>query len=365
MMRKVSPLTTGVEEALRALYGDGLRDLTAEGYQTALSQMREADPAKARSVERILAPLLSERAFPRRRRAWHETSEGVRARLALLPGNPHVQKDIHTIREVLGIPAGHIHAGEDHPLWKEVSNLVRPEAVKRVLEGNLAGHWLQFHREAATGHRIAEETEDLLPVALRRSASISKRVNLAANSISDWLKRPPSGPPPYDSHAVPIEWAAGRLVERYQLPWWAADPLTFYILTEDPDWVTGLKPLSVSITHGYAPSGDPEAFTVSIGGIDEFITREDWDHVWTYYIRPRQEYLWERRGMKPQGRRGVDISRLQKALPLYRMMLEKGWSLARLLGWFGTESDETLLARDQESIRRDITDLRKLLSPMS
>ncbi len=78
-----------IGKALEALYGDGIRDLTAEGYIEAIGHLRKADPAAARRVERLLAPMLKEKLFLRRSRAWHETSEGTRARVVLLPGNPH------------------------------------------------------------------------------------------------------------------------------------------------------------------------------------------------------------------------------------------------------------------------------------
>ncbi|MSQ40944.1 MAG: hypothetical protein EXR55_04675 [Dehalococcoidia bacterium] len=72
------------------------------------------------------------------------------------------------------------------------------------------------------------------------------------------------GPDLYANPAVPMDWAAGRLVERHRLPWHVAAPLTFYVLSRDPDWITRLKPLSVAVNYEDDPSSDPGAFTVSV-----------------------------------------------------------------------------------------------------
>ena len=354
----------GVKKALRKLYGRGGRDLTSEGYQEALRQLRKADPAGADRVERVLAPHLKWRIFPRRQTEWHETSEGTRARLALLPGNPHVQADVHTIREVLGISPGHVHAVEDDPAWKLLSKVVKPQAVRRVVEGNLAGRWLHLHRKTAMGQMIEEEDEAGLSLELRASAVASAQVYLKASHVPAWLQRPPDGPQPYDKPSVPIDWAAGRLVERHRLPWHLVVPLLFCILTQDPDWLTGLEPLQVETGPGDSISGDPEAFTVSVKGIDEFITLEDWDRIWTHFVKPRQEYRWKQRGMKPQGRRTVNIARLKEALPLYREMVSKDLEVKDLLGKPGKDwGADMLIDWGQETKRRVVRDLDELLVP--
>jgi hypothetical protein len=114
-----------------------------------------------------------------------------------------------------------------------------------------------------------------------------------------------------------LDRAAARLAERHNLQQNAVLPLTFYILTQDPDWITGLDPIQIGISHGDDPHSDPEAFTISLKGLDEFITKDDWDRIWTKHVRPLQENMWEQRGMQPQGRRTVELRRLQEALPLY------------------------------------------------
>ncbi len=104
--------------------------------------------------------------------------------------------------------------------------------------------------------------------------------------------------------------------------------------------------------------GSTSVFTVSVKWIDEFMTKSDWNNIWERYIRPRQENLWERRGMKPQGRRTVNIERLQSALPLYRDMVQQRWTMKNVF-------EEAPVEWDQEAIRRAISDLGKLLAPVS
>jgi hypothetical protein len=347
-----------MDDAFQALYGGGGRDLTAEGYLEALGNLRKADPAAARRAERLLAPLLKERLFRRRSREWYETSEGTRVRLKLLPGNPHVQADVQTIRGILGIPNGHIKATENDALWKHLAKRFKPQVVKRVVEGNLTGWWIQLHRKSAMGQVIEAEEQELLSSELFQSATASAVVDLTADQVPEWLRQPPLGPPPYHQQAVPLDRAAGRLVERHRLPWHAAAPLAFYILTQDPDRLTKLDPFSADVVYEDIGGGDPDAFMVSVRGIDEFMTRADWNNIWERYIRPRQENLWERRGMKPQGRRTVNIERLQSALPLYRDMVQQSWTMKNVF-------EEALVEWDQETIRRAISDLGKLLAPVS
>lgn len=65
--------------------------------------------------------------------------------------------------------------------------------------------------------------------------------------------------------------------------------------------------------------------------------------------------------MEPQGRRSVDIGRLQKALPLYVEMVSKGWEVRDLVGRRREDwGEEVLLDWDQETIRRAVHDLDKL-----
>lgn len=360
-MRKNIPYEPlDASEALKILYGKSVPDLTSQGYRKALNKLRQSDKALARRVERILAPILKKRVFPRRQREWYETSEGTRARLALLPENPHVHTDVCTIREVLHIPSGHIHTTEENPLWKELQGLVKPEGVRRVIEGNLASEWINVHRKVASHQTVMEEDREMLSTDMCESAVASAGVDLQASEVPEWL-RYPLNEGSYKVLAAPLDWAAEKLIERHNLPQYALTPITLFVLTQDHSWIEGLNPLHIDISHNRDPSSDPEAFTIAMKGIDEFITKEDWDRVWTNYVKPRQKFLWERRGMNPQGRRTVDINRLKKALPLYQKMITESLEIKDML--YFPSDDLTIEDWDQETIRRVLSDLERVLTP--
>ena len=184
-------------------------------------------------------------------------------------------------------------------------------------------------------------------------------VNLDSDDVPDWLRWKPKGPGPYDQPTVPVHWAAGRLVEWHRLTWGAATCLTFYFLIQNLDWITGLETVQVDLARQDNHSTDPEAFTVSVKGVDEFITKVDGNRIWNKYVRPQQEHLWERRGMGSQWRRTVDITRLRKALPMYFRMVEADLKISDILVESPTEAEPT----DQEALRKAIHNLQELLTP--
>jgi hypothetical protein len=246
-----------------------------------------------------------------------------------------------------------------------MSDLASPESIRKVIEGNMAALWRYVHVESAMGRVVPyEETASLITNSIYDSA-----VRAAAATISDqespgWLCVPPQGPVPYGSLSVPLDWAVGRLVERYGLPWHAAVGVTFYVLTKNPMFVTGLEPMILEVTR-VSDQTDPDSFTVSLKGIDEFTSREDWDRLWMTQVRPRQELLWSRRGTKPQGRNKPDPNRLRKYLPLYRKLEQERVTLLEMIR--DTNLDEVLAGllddADQDTIRRALTDLGSLLRP--
>jgi hypothetical protein len=351
-----------VERALKLLYGHGGWNLTSDAYLEALGKLRSSDPAAAKRVERILRPYLEERIFPVRKVKWHQTSEGTRARLALLPQNPHVRQDVVTIRSVLGFSAGHVVVTEGDALWADIQRHVRPEAVRRVAEGNLAGAWLSIHRRAAAKESPLEDAPPgFLSSELRQAAVSSAGVNMRADTVPEWLQRPPSGPAPYDNPQAPIDWAVGRLLERHRLPWSIASSVAFYLLTQDAEWLSALEPVQVEIASDQQSSSSPWSFKVIVRGVDEFITEEDWGQVWTRFVRPRQDRLWQLRGMKPEGRRGTQLDRLQRWMLLYRQMIDENLTMAKVLRRSSIDDIDSNV--DQETARRALKDLRELLTP--
>ena len=345
-----------IEEALHALYGEGLRDLSPGGYGAALGELRKVNPNLASRAERVLEPYLAKHVFPRRRRQWHDTSEGMRARLELLPGNPHFDVDVKTVREALGIPKGQTQAFAEDSDATEVAVSPPAEVMRRGTDRHLAGIWMYLHKAAAQGDTPHIDLVDELRQDLRESAVASAQVRIDLAPV-DWLRETPRGPAPYDGFGAPLEWATGRLIERHRLPWKAAIPVMLHVLTLDPAWITELEPLHVDIIHSdpASSSADPESFTVSLKGIDEYVTREDWERVWTDFVHPWQEHIWSKRGGTAKGRRR-DVRRLREFLPVYRDMV--GLSLSK--------SDVVARAHgdsDQETIRRAMSDLQSLLRP--
>lgn len=350
--------------AFNYLYGGSGRNLTPEGYQDALSRLKSIDPALARRVENTLAPFLKETIFQRRKISWVNTSQGVRARLSLLPDNPHVRDDVRTIREALGMPEDHIKLSPGDEFWKEVASRVSLASVRRVVEGNLASAWHFLHNyETTRGVKSDMENGGTLTEAMKQSAIRSAHVLLGAKGVPAWLSKPPSGPAPYDQSASPLDWAVGRLLERHKLPWAAATPLSFYVLTENPDWLGHIELLSVTTSYSYYRLYETDAFNISIEGLDEFVTAADWKRIWRDHVEPLQKRLWRQRGGVPQGRRTIEVTRLHTFMPLYTAMVRERIKIPQLLANTGQRLSKAMESIDQETVRRALRDIKQLLSP--
>ncbi len=356
-----------IKRALSKLYGRGVRDLTPEGYREALSRLKTSNPNVARQVERALEPYLKEKVFPRRKVSWLNSSQGLRARLALLTENPHFQADVKIVRKALGIPRDQIKPNEDDPLWKEIASAkIKPNSIRKVWEGNLAGWWHGAHTLLAVGKKDKLSDEELygpLQETMRLSANKSAQVLFTSKDVPGWLKQKPLGPPPHDSDGAPLDRAVGRLVERHRLPWHAGLPLTFYVITENPEWVKDIELLSVSRSYSHYRPYETSAVGITLEGIDEFITVEDWQGLWERYIKPVQEDAWREKAMKPQGRRAVDPERLKKFLPLYRRTIRSQTSVRGLLSK-AASLNKFYIDQDQETIRRALKDIERLLYPI-
>ena len=353
------------DDALNELYGDRVFDLTSEGFGNAIGKLRSRDLTRARQVERLLAPLLKERVFPRRSKPWRGSSVGTRARLALLPQNPHLQADIEFVREVLGVPDDQIKPTDDYILWRKLEGVIRPGVHRQAVERLLAGPWLLVHRMSAQSRTLDDPSARMLrpdvpgvdlPPDLGDTAEASAQVDLTGNGMPEWLRRSPDNLDSTRRHEAPIDWASARLLERHHLPKRLAGVMVAYILTLNPDWIEGLEPLEVKVTHPGGSATDRQDFAVVVKGLDEYVTKADWGRIWETYVNPWQQEFWKARGQKPQGRRAVDLNRLKKSMPMYVEMVQDGISETELFGRPHMESD-------QETIRRALRDLRTLLEP--
>jgi hypothetical protein len=315
---------------------------------------------------------------------WYDTSQGVRARLSLLPGNPHFDEDVCTIRKNLLLPPDHMKIStkdeqvnelKHSMLFENIQEPHRTELAKRTVEGNLAGWWLQAHRMVASSSKDAvllSDIKKMIPVELYRSAVNSAAINLALPDVPEWLHRQPVKSKPNAIIISPIDWATMKILKRYKLPDHIKGNIPVYVLTQDKYRITGLEPLNIKI--GSDGDGgnctDEDAFDISLQGIDEFVTEADWNRIWHQYVTPLQQRLLQDRGMDPQGRRSIDLSRLERLLPAYQEMVKSKLEIndmicklgnispVQKLGFFHSISD-----LDQETIRRAISSLRILLRP--
>jgi hypothetical protein len=351
-----------VEEALEILYGNEVPDLTSQGYQKALERLRSIDKDLAKRIERVLNSVLKNRFFSRRQKEWFETSEATRARLALLSDNPHFNADVHTVRAVLQIPTGHIQTTQKHPLWKQLQDIVQLERIRRVVDSTVASVWLDIHRRIASGLTAEEEDGKWLSRELYESAIKSAGVDLQAKEVTEWLHHQHGESQSFRGLDSPIDWFTYRLVYRHRLPHHIFTAITMFILTQDKSWIEGLEPLHIDINHDDS-SEDPEAFNITVRNVDEFITKDDWDRVWNNYVKPRQNILWEKRGMRPKGRRTRDILRLKESLPFYQKMVETNSSFNDIYYSHEDYIGDTTIERDSESLRKTIHDLESLLTP--
>ncbi|MFC2001048.1 hypothetical protein ACFLUZ_00915 [Chloroflexota bacterium] len=354
-----------IGDALNKLYGSGFKDLTSDGLVDSLSQLRKEGAAEARRVERVLDDHLKQHVFRRRQREWFHTSEGTRAKLVLLPRNLHIKLDVGIIRNILKLPGDQIKPDETNPIWKDLKGKIEGKSnrsIRMIVEENLATQWIFLHRQAAN-NCMYDDMEDLLAhlSSEQRNAAINtSQINLGADSIPDWLRCSPNGPAPYNNTKVPLDWVAGRLVERHFLPWRAASPLALFILTENLDWITNIEPMNAEVSYDDNTLEDPDAFTITVKEIDEFVRKADWEHIWNDFILPKQKKMWGKRGKKPRGRRTVDIDRLKDNISLYSQMVFDG----KLIADFLKESiSYELDDADQETIRRTLNDLDDLLDP--
>ena len=170
-----------------------------------------------------------------------------------------------------------------------------------------------------------------------------------------------------------MNWAAARLVERYRLPWRLVPRLQSYILTQDKSRLE-----SIDFVFSLVLEGDIEllyypGFSLTLYGLDDFVTQEEWDRIWEKVVKPRQQDLSSQRGRvasqrRPQGRNAVDLNRLKNGVSLYRKTVqgERRISVEKALSQLAEEGnlDDSNLEMDQATARRLVTDLKAVLEPV-
>ena len=371
-----------IEEAQELLYEDGYRDLSPEGYLDAMTRLRAQgrklpNPslrAQARNlakrVETAVKPTID---FTRSQIPWHESSLGTAHRVALLPDNPHFRRDVNAVRRVLAIPAGQVRSSPEDSVWSKLTEseglILEGDFLSRTADKVLARRWMSQHQNAFDD-RGPDQFADGLTEAALASAQESAAEDLSAITDPDWLQTIPARHTSCPWHeGLPLHHAAARLLERHRLPEHLCYWVMIYILTAREEDICDLNATKVSVIHGPGEVrvAQPEhAVAVVVEGIDEFTTREDWDRIWRDPIKPQQELFWEKRGQRPQGRRGLGLERLKQALLLYEAWIDTEGA--------GNRSVEAALKNlqnkgtiwdnaDMETARRAIKDLDDLLRP--
>jgi len=336
---------------------DRVIGLTPRRFQEKLRQLRATDPVKAKRVERRVRKKYG-RVFPRSQIPSQGTSFEIRARVELLPQNPHLQKDLLRLRDLLGVPDGGIQVIEGSPLWELLAEVVDEDSVRNLCESALADEWFGCHLRA--GECGPTGFVESLPPDLQASAIASARRDWPPQEAPEWLERPPEGPAPYNKPSVPILWAVGRLIERYRLPWHVSGALRDYLLSGNPRQVEGLEWGAVRVRPVDAPGLSAALFEIIVP-FDEDLTKEEWEQIWARHVKPWQDFLLEQRGQKPQGKRSRGTTRLWRAIPSYQQMVEEGWTVGQLLRPGNLE--DAMADLDDRAIRAMIKDLDQLLRP--
>jgi hypothetical protein len=314
--------------------------------------------------------MLDQEIFPRRRMAWHESSRGTAYRVALLPDNPHFQQDVHSVRKVLGIPEGQVRTVPGDATrsrlakWTEDFKLPR-EVVEVVVDRELAHRWASQHQRAAVGEGPDKFIVGLAPEALD-SARRSAAIDLSRIQDPQWLRvRPkPHAQCPW-GETLPLHWAVARLLERHRLSSHLCPFVMSHVLTRRREDLLDLEPTNIKMSHGSGEisiSQPEHSFAVTVQGIDEFTTKEQWDHIWKEYVEPSQQEFLDRRGQRPQGQMAPQLERLRQAMPLYRSRLEFGSIKAALDDLQDQGAPEGEL--ETETARRLLMDLDDLLGPV-
>ena len=339
-------------------------DLSSRGFIDKKRKLRRENKAKERSIERRLDPTLIRRAFPRTQIPWYATSEGMRVRLALADENPHLQQDINEARTFLGRPTEEVRGRESDPLWLALEQGTEHapmgwEELTATVAQNTPAAWLQVHREYSAGLRPHKVTVQYLTRDNRDLAQKTGGVSFGGPEVPAWLsKRADDAGANKESYrpGAPVDYIVQRLLQRHRLPEAVRPAVENYLITGEPRWMRDLSYVASQVR--VEPSTTtPSAFEVSVTGIDEFWTQEEWISVYQRFIKPRQHFLWRERGLNPRGNRSISITRLKAQMPLYTEIASKKTPKQTAI----RRIDPNL---DKEAIRDVINDLESVLDPV-
>ncbi len=351
------------EWALDALFGEEARDLSADGYASAMHRLRRESPALAQKVDRAIQPL-RDKDFPRRLIPWQETSIGRRYRVALLPDNPYFRRDVALVRGALGLTEERLRCEVDNPIRTQLANsrLLGEEGdalIQYLAARVLARRWLGLHYRTSIAP-TAEGTTEGLTLGAIAAARRTKLELTDLEGTTDWLQiEPPDHSDCLWDRHLPLHLAAALLLERHRLP-----VLMIHILTNSRSDLLGLESEQV-VTFKDAREFriDPpkHGISVLIQGVDEYTTNADRDRVWKEQIEPVLEEFRGERGKRPRGKQAPSLERLRDGLPLCERYLELSSIELALQEFQNADLPQGNL--EDETARRIIRDLRGLLEP--
>jgi hypothetical protein len=205
-----------------------------------------------------------------------DASRGVKARLALPPGNPHFAEDVALIRKIFELPVDWLDSSYGKELEAIAASRFEDEAMSHRLARDLmAQEWLTVHEAEAEGIHDADPLFERLLASLAESAKAAAVMDLEQIQAPPWVAAQADS----DSSESPFQRVCLNLLHRHRLPERIIHNACMHVLTADFRHLDGLEFLGVSVTNGPTFGNRPGSFDITVSGIDEFVNKQDWDAI--------------------------------------------------------------------------------------
>jgi len=191
---------------------------------------------------------------------------------------------------VLGLPINGIQPPGDYdekdlpPPWQEFGLDVF--LLKKL--------WVYIHRSKAKG--VAYRVPELVPCLPRwllKYAKLPSPLAMTPDQWPEWLKgaqlRPPSDRRYYDQDA-PLDRFSAALTWVFDLPPRAFYGIRDHVLTERWDFLESGNPLEVCVKP--VEFEGALMISVTIGGIDGYTAKAEWNEIWAKHVEPQVRILW-------------------------------------------------------------------------
>ncbi|MET0059856.1 hypothetical protein [Dehalococcoides mccartyi] len=287
------------------------------------------------------------------------------------------QNHFSDIRNALGLPDEQIKIPFEQKIYSDKLQLlmkprknqekVSQEEAQRIIGVEVLLEWLKVFHEVETKHQIADSD---LPLDIRKMAIKSAEKTFNTTNFPVWLQEHLTST--VNDETSFIDKVIDLLIKRHRLPFdlywkYAIQQLKYYLLTNNPEWVTNLGYKNIIISPTFYKGSYVTHFNATITNIDETFTFEDWTKLWNKYIKPENNALLEASGSIPQGRLpvGVDFNKLEKRIKFFEPMINNNLSPQEIANdcpkYLDLNDDEQNL--EQESIVDSMKKLKTLLEP--